>query len=81
LGRRNTSSRGIRDLRDLGFKVEWHKVSDKDQYMLKSLEPDLDKAALILVRRNLKDDKKLGKNEKEKLLRSLLSEIAMPMGV
>src|SRR6202041_429082 len=30
------TERRVRDLRDLGFQVEWKKVSDDDQYILKS---------------------------------------------
>lgn len=65
------TERRVRDLRDLGFHVDWKKVSDEDQYVLKSLEPDLDAAATLQVRKNVKEDKKLAKGEKEALLASL----------
>ena len=57
--------------RDLGFQVEWKKVADDDQYVLKSVEPDLTAAAVLQVRKNIKDDKKLPRHEKEKLLNNL----------
>jgi len=62
------TERRVRDLRDLGFQVAWKKVSDEDQYLLASIEPDLDVAAVIQLRKNIKDDKKLCKSEKEKFL-------------
>lgn len=62
------TERRVRDLRDLGFDVEWKKVSDEDQYILASVQPDLDRAAALLVRKNIKDDKKLGKSERDRLL-------------
>lgn len=61
------TERRVRDLRDLGFDVEWKKVSDDDQYILASDEPDLDKAARLLVRKNIKEDKKIGKTERDRL--------------
>lgn len=68
------TERRVRDLRDLGFDVEWKKVADEDQYVLKSVEPDFDAAAAMQVRKNIRDDKKLAKQEKERLLRSLKNE-------
>jgi hypothetical protein len=62
------TERRVRDLRDLGFDVEWKKVSDDDQYLLLSTEPDLDAAALLQVRKNIRDDKKLSRSDKERLL-------------
>jgi|HubBroStandDraft_4_1064222.scaffolds.fasta_scaffold30044_4 hypothetical protein len=62
------TERRVRDLRDLGFQVEWKKVSDDDQYVLVSLEPDLGAAAALQLRKNIKDDKKLAKLEKDRLL-------------
>ncbi len=62
------TERRVRDLRDLGFNVEWKKVSDEDQYILLSAEPDLDAAALLQVRKNIQGDKKLSRAEKERLL-------------
>jgi len=61
------TERRVRDLRDLGFQVEWKKVSDEDQYILTSIEPDLGAAAALHVRKNIKDDKKLAKLEKVRL--------------
>jgi hypothetical protein len=52
----------------LGFQVEWKKVADDDQYVLKSVEPDLANAAVLQLRKNIKADKKLPKQEKEELL-------------
>ena len=65
------TERRVRDLRDLGFQVEWKKVANDDQYVLKSVEPDLDTAAVVQIRKNIKDDKKLPKQEKEALLGNL----------
>jgi hypothetical protein len=65
------TERRVRDLRDLGFEVEYRKVSDDDQYLLKSLQPDLDVAAALQVRKNIKDDKKISTAEKERLLNTL----------
>ena len=65
------TERRVRDLRELGFDVEWKKVSDEDQYVLASIEPDLDKAAAVQVRKNIRKDKKFDKTEKERLLRLL----------
>jgi len=62
------TERRVRDLRDLGFQVEWRKVSDDDQYILASVEPDLDAAATLQLRKNIKDDKRLAKTERERLL-------------
>jgi hypothetical protein len=62
------TERRVRDLRELGFDVEWKKVSDDDQYILRSVDPDLDRAAALQVRKNVREDKKLGKKEKERLL-------------
>jgi hypothetical protein len=62
------TERRVRDLRDLGFQVEWKKVSDDDQYVLTSIEPDLKAAAALQVRKNIKEDKKLAKPERERLL-------------
>ena len=62
------TERRVRDLRDLGFQVEWKKVSEDDQYVLASVEPDLNAAAALQVRKNIKDDKKLAKQEKDRLL-------------
>jgi hypothetical protein len=62
------TERRVRDLRDLGFHVEWKKVSDEDQYVLASVEPDVDAAAALQIRKNVRDDKKLSKQEKERLL-------------
>jgi hypothetical protein len=62
------TERRVRDLRDLGFQVDWKKVSDEDQYVLKSIEPDLAAAATLQVRKNVKEDKKLARGEKERLL-------------
>jgi hypothetical protein len=69
------TERRVRDLRDLGFQVEWKKVSDDDQYVLVSTEPDLDAAAALQARKNIKDDKKLSKQEKEGLLNAVGLEI------
>ena len=54
--------------------MDWKKVADDDQYVLKSIEPDLDAAVALQVRKNIKDDKKLGKLEKDKLLSFLGNE-------
>lgn len=61
------TERRVRDLRELGFDVEWKKVSDDDQYVLASIEPDLDKAAATQVRKNIREDKKLPKAQKDSL--------------
>lgn len=68
------TERRVRDLRDLGFQVEWKKVSDDDQYVLASVEPDLDVAAALQVRKNIRDDKKLAKQEKDRLLKAIGQE-------
>src|SRR5947209_11247358 len=41
------TERRVRDLRDLGFQVEWKKVADDDQYVLKSIDPDLNASAVL----------------------------------
>lgn len=61
------TERRVRDLRELGFDVEWKKVSDEDQYILASAEPDLDRAAAAQVRKNIREDKRLTKSEKDRL--------------
>ena len=43
-------------------------ISDDDQYVLASVEPNVDAAAALLLRKNIKDDKKLAKSEKDRLL-------------
>ena len=65
------TERRVRDLRDLGFQVTWKKVADEDQYVLSSIEPDLAAAAALQVRKNIKEDKKLSRQERENLLNSL----------
>lgn len=65
------TERRVRDLRDLGFQVDWKKVSDDDQYVLASVEPDLETAAALQARKNVKDDKKLSKPEKDRILRAI----------
>jgi hypothetical protein len=62
------TERRVRDLRDFGFQVEWKKVSDDHQYILACVEPDLDAAVALQLRKNIKDDKKLSKAEKDTLL-------------
>jgi hypothetical protein len=63
------TERRVRDLRGLGFHVEWKKVADEDQYVLNSLEPDLDGAARLEVQRNISADKKLSSQQRATLLR------------
>ena len=41
------TERRVRDLRDLGFEVDWKKVADDDQYILKSTEADLGAAVIL----------------------------------
>jgi hypothetical protein len=65
------TERRVRDLRDLGFQVEWKKVSDEDQYVLASIEPDVDNAVVTQLRRNIKGDKKLSTQQKAQLLASI----------
>lgn len=69
------TERRVRDLRELGFDVEWKKVSDDDQYMLASAEPDLDRAAALQVRKNIREDKKLDKSGKDRLF-SIVGPVA-----
>jgi hypothetical protein len=47
---------------------KWKKVADDDQHVLKSVEPDLDAAATHQARKNIKEDKKLAKPERDRLL-------------
>jgi hypothetical protein len=65
------TERRVRDLRDLGFQVTWKKVADEDQYVLASIEPNIDAAAAHQVRKNIKEDKKLSKHDKGNLLSTL----------
>jgi hypothetical protein len=67
-GDQTHTERRVRDLRDLGFAVEWKKVADDDQYELRSVQPDLDKAARLHVKRNINSDRTLSAQEKTKLL-------------
>ncbi len=62
------TERRVRDLRDLGFDVVWKKVSDDNQYVLKSVQPDFDEAAAVQLRHNIKNDKKLSSQQRSKLL-------------
>lgn len=62
------TERRVRDLRGLGFQVEWKKVASEDQYTLKSVHPDLNAAAAMQVRNNIRGDKKLPKLEKDRLV-------------
>lgn len=62
-GDQTHTERRVRDLRDLGFAVDWKKTSGEDQYELRHLEPDLDKAARLHVRRNLVKDKGLDQRQ------------------
>jgi len=43
----------------------------KTSNVLKSAEPDLEAAALLQVRKNIRDEKKLSKEEKERFLNLL----------
>ena len=70
-GDQTHTERRVRDLRDLGFAVEWKKTSGEDQYELRHLEPDLDKAARLHVRRNLVKDKKLDQRQRGEFLASV----------
>ena len=47
------TERRVRELRDLGFDVDWQRVSDEDQYILRSLEPDISAAATAFVEKLL----------------------------
>jgi hypothetical protein len=67
-GDQTHTERRVRDLRDLGFAVEWKKTAGEDQYVLGHLEPDLDKAARLHVRRNLVKDKSLDQRQRDELL-------------
>lgn len=67
-GDQTHTERRVRDLRDLGFAVEWKKTSGEDQYELRHLEPDLDKAARLHVRRNVVKDKSLDQRQRDELL-------------
>jgi hypothetical protein len=67
-GDQTHTERRVRDLRDLGFAVEWKKTSGEDQYELRHTEPDLDKAARLHVRRNIVKDKSLDQRQKDELL-------------
>jgi hypothetical protein len=67
-GDQTHTERRVRDLRDLGFAVEWKKTSGEDQYELQHTEPDLDKAARSHVRRNIVKDKSLDQRRKDELL-------------
>ena len=49
----------------LGFQVDWERHRMKLSMFLKKTEPDLDAAATLQVRKNVKEDKKLAKGEKE----------------
>jgi hypothetical protein len=62
------TERRVRDLRELGFDVEWKKVSDDDQYVLSTVEADIGRAAAIQLRKNIRDDKKIAKAERDSLL-------------
>ncbi len=72
-GDQTHTERRVRDLRALGFAVEWKKTSGEDQYELRHLEPDLDKAARLHVRRNLVKDKKLDQRQRGEFLASIES--------
>ncbi|MBI4907604.1 MAG: hypothetical protein HY820_28530 [Acidobacteria bacterium] len=65
------TERRVRDLRGLGFHVEWKRVAGEDQYVLNSREPDLDAAAGLQVHRNISADKKLSSQQRVTLLSSL----------
>ena len=67
-GDQTHTERRVRDLRDLGFAIEWKKTSGEDQYELRHLEPDLDKAARLHARRNLVKDKDLDQRQRDELL-------------
>ena len=62
------TERRVRELRDLGFSVEWKKVYDEDQYMLLSNTPDLDAAARSQLQHNIKNDRSLSASERNRLL-------------
>jgi hypothetical protein len=68
------TERRVRDLRDLGFQVEWKKVSDDDQYVLVSVEPNLDIATALQARKNVRGDRKLSKQEKDRFLSAIGDE-------
>jgi hypothetical protein len=62
------SERRMRELRDLGFRLETGVMSGEQHYTLMSADPDVETAALKQARANIKSSKTLGKPLKHELL-------------
>jgi hypothetical protein len=62
------TERRVRELRDLGLDVSWHKVADEDQYVLKSLEIDMRYAGKCQVERSIRADRSLDEAGAKRLL-------------
>jgi hypothetical protein len=62
------TERRVRELRDLGFRIRAERVAGESQYILMSTEPDLNEAALLQLRGNLKDSRTLSASQKRELL-------------
>jgi len=64
------TERRARELRDLGFTLEARHTGGADMYILHSPEPDTAAGAAIQAAKNIREDKSVAGEEKERLLRT-----------
>jgi len=65
------TERRLRELRDLGFHIQASVVAGEHQYVLVTTEQDLDDAARVQLRHNIKGSRALSASQKKQLLEIL----------
>jgi hypothetical protein len=63
------TERRARELRDLGFTLDARHTGGSDMYILRSAVPDTAAGAATQVAKNIREDKSVSEQEKERLLR------------
>jgi hypothetical protein len=63
------TERRLRELRDLGLPLDSEQYADDDQYVLRSVTPDVDAAALYQAQHNVKRDRELDSRQRSQFLR------------
>lgn len=62
------TERRLRELRDLGFELDWKHVAGDDQYVLRSIQPNRRRAARAQLALNVRGDKQLSKSARASIL-------------
>jgi hypothetical protein len=65
------TERRTRELRDLGLQLDAVKTGGMDVYTLRSVDPDLEAAARVVIGHNLKSDKDLDPHRRQRLLAAI----------